>query len=277
MHYILGSNGFVGQYLTKVLDDKKIAYKGFTSKELDLINPESTQFLLNNLKAEDTVIFLSCLTPDKGKDSATMFKNLKMADHVAMAIAQKNIAHLVYISSDAVYGVNNNPVSEKTPADLVDLYGYMHWGRELILKEACAKTKTPLCLLRPVGMFGKGDTHNSYGPNRFVKMAMEKKKISLFGGGEEKRDHLYVGDFAKIITDVCQKKTEGVLNIATGKAYSFMEVATILGAASGAEIENLPKSGGEITHKHFDITNFIKAFPSMTFKTLEDYAKEIFR
>lgn len=277
MLYILGAKGFVGQYLTQELDKRKVSYKGHTSQELDLINPESTNTLLNTLKAEDTVIFLSCLTPDKGKDSATMFKNLKMADHVAMAIAQKNIAQLVYISSDAVYGTSNNPISENTPADLVDLYGYMHWGRELILKEATAKTKTPLCILRPVAMFGKGDTHNSYGPNRFAKMAMEKKKISLFGGGEEKRDHLFVGDFAKIISDVCEKKVTGTLNIASGKSISFMDVASILKQASGCEIENLPKSGGEITHKHFDITNLIKTFPTLSFRSLEDYAKEIFR
>lgn len=278
MLHILGAKGFVGQYLTKELSARGVKYQAYTSKDVDLINSDSINFLTSNFASDDVVVFLSCLTPDKGKDSATLFKNLKMADHVAAALTLKPIAKMVYISSDAVYGVNNNPINEQTPADLVDLYGYMHWGRELILKETCAKTKTSLCILRPVGMFGRGDTHNSYGPNRFAKMALEKKKISLFGSGEEKRDHLYVEDFAKITADICSSSTiEGVLNIATGNAISFMDVANILKGESKADIENLPKSDTSVSHKHFDITKLIQTFPSMKFTKLQDYAKEIFR
>lgn len=277
MLHILGAKGFVGQYLTKELDSRGVKYQGYTSKDIDLINSDSIETLSKKFSADDVVVFLSCLTPDKGKDSATLFKNLKMADHVASAVTLKPVAKLIYISSDAIFGVNSNPITENTPADLVDLYGYMHWGRELILKETCAKTKSSLCILRPVGMFGKGDTHNSYGPNRFSKMALEKKKISLFGAGEEKRDHLFVGDLVKIIADVCQKPIDGIFNVATGNSISFMDVANILKNESKAEIENLPKSGSEVTHKHFDITKLIQTFPSMKFTTIQDYAKEIFR
>lgn len=262
---LLGGTGFVGLYLQTELKKNNINFKSYSSKDVDLTNEYCIDFLNSNLQETDSIVILSCLTPDKGRDVETLFKNLKMANNLGKVISNKKFNQIIYISSDAVYGVNTNPISESTFTQSLDNYSYMHIGRELILKESCQKMKNNFLILRPVGLFGLGDTHNSYGPNRFFKMAKENKKITLFGGGEEKRDHLDVRDFSNVIINSILFKTTGLLNVATGDAISFKDVADkILLAFKKKNIEItlelLPRSG-EVSHKHFDITLLRKAFP----------------
>lgn len=264
---VLGGNGFVGNYLNKQLKNLSVEVLSTSSKDLDLTQASSVEKLNSMLKEDDAVVFLSCLTPDRGRDTATLMKNLNMADNVAKVLSAKKISQLIYASSDAIYDTNSNPINENTKPVALDQYSYMHIGREIFLKEATAKSKTPLCILRPVGMFGDGDTHNSYGPNRFSKQAREIKKIQVFGQGEELRDHLHVDDFCQVIVECLKKQTTGILNVATGKSVSFGDVAKMIQKMNNCDLEFLPR-GGEVTHKHFDTTNLMKAFPQLKFKQI---------
>ena len=44
----------------------------------------------------------------------------------------------------------------------------MHIARELMIKQL---VKSPIAVLRPTLIYGAGDPHNSYGPNRLRRMA----------------------------------------------------------------------------------------------------------
>jgi UDP-glucose 4-epimerase len=65
--------------------------------------------------------------------------------------------------------------------------------------------------------------------------------------------------------------SSGLLNLATGKSESFRTVAEIIAARAGrpAEIGSSPRQNPE-THRHFDITNLLRAFPETRFKSLDD-------
>jgi nucleoside-diphosphate-sugar epimerase len=117
--------------------------------------------------------------------------------------------------------------------------------------------------VRPCAIYGPGDTHNSYGPNRFARAAAKAGKITLFGGGEEKRHHIYVADAARLIELCILHRSSGTINAATGEAISFGELAEKIAAAvSGAvAIEKLPRTSA-ITHRHFDTSALARAFPS---------------
>lgn len=265
---VLGSNGFVGKDLMRRLGQSGVKTLGLTSKDVDLTQPESVNRLKEIVQADDSLVFISALTPDRGRDVRTMMKNLIMGEHVAAFLEQKPCAHFVYVSSDALYDDNANPVREDTPANASSYHGFMHAGRELILKTALAKAKVPFVFLRPCAVYGAGDTHNSYGPNRFIRQALKDGKIPLFGGGEEKRDHVYIEDVSEIIALCLEQRAEGVLNIATGQAVSFMDVAQMVARLQPAKIETSPRNN-PVTHRHFDITATIKAFPSFGFTSLE--------
>src|SRR5207249_12306688 len=128
------------------------------------------------------------------------------------------------------------------------LYGLMHLMRERMMLVAA---RAPVMILRPCAMYGAGDTHNSYGLNRFMRTALKDRQIQLFGQGEEQRDHLHVEDCARLIELCLQQRHAGILNVATGHAVSFMEVArTVAEIVGGVEVKRQSRSG-PVTHRHF--------------------------
>src|SRR3546814_11446336 len=64
-------------------------------------------------------------------------------------------------------------------------------------------------LLRPTLIYGAEDTHNSYGPNRLRRMARKDARITLFGAGEETRDHISVDDVYRLILLTLRHRSEG--------------------------------------------------------------------
>ena len=62
------------------------------------------------------------------------------------------------------------------------------------------RSRLPLAFLRPTLIYGANDPHNGYGPNRFRRQAAKGETITLFGEGEEKRDHVPVDDVAALVS-----------------------------------------------------------------------------
>lgn len=261
---VLGAGGFVGSRLMDRLKREGVEARGIRTSEVDLIGKESVEKLAGILRKDDAVVFASALTPDKGKDAGTMMKNLNMAMHVAAAVEKVSCGHVIYMSSDAMFAEDLPPITEATPAGASNLYGWMHVGRELIMDEATKKAKIPYLILRLCPVYGVGDTHNSYGPNRFVKTALQDKKIKLFGEGEERRPHVYVDDVEEILFRALQKKTTGLMHAVPAPSVSFRELAEMIAklANNGTKIESSPRAN-PITHKHFDYSNLLKAFPEV--------------
>jgi len=265
---VLGARGFIGSALMTRLVGAHLRCLAVSSTEVDLTLPEAPERLARLLNPGDAVVMLSALTPDKGRDLATVMNNLAMMRHLCAALEKKPCAHLVYFSSDAVYSFASGLVNEETPACPQDLYGAMHHTRELMAKSLAG---TPLLILRPTLVYGEKDTHNAYGPNRFRRAAEKDGRIQLFGGGEEMRDHIHVDDVAELALRCLRHRSTGTLNLATGRSTSFHDVARILAKrfSRPVEIASAPRAS-PITHRHYDVTNLIKAFPGYRFRSLED-------
>ena len=263
---LLGGSGFLGKYLNPLLVAEGIATLSLSSRDIDLTSSGAVAKLASMLQPSDAVVFASCLTPDKGKDIATTMKNLAMGQNVAAALEKSPCQHLVYISSDAVYADHVSLIRESTSAEPRELYGMGHLMRERMMEFAAKNADVPLLIVRSSVLYGVGDTHNSYGPNRFRRTAEADGTIELFGGGEERRDHVYVEDAAALVGLGLKHKSQGVLNMATGTSPSFHEVATLLTEQLARPIEIVchPRRM-PITHRHFDVTATLKAFPSFRF------------
>jgi UDP-glucose 4-epimerase len=265
---VLGAGGFLGHRLLRACADAGIAAMGLGSRDVDLAGGSAAAALAERLHPKDVLVFLAALTPDKGRDSGTLMRNLAMARAVCEATRNADIAQLVYASSDAVYSFATALISEETPAVPLDLYGAMHRTRELML---AAEAKAPLAILRLTAVYGTGDTHNSYGPNRFMRQALKDGRIPLFGDGEETRDHLRVDDAADLMLRVASHGSTGLLNLATGTSQTFRAVADLIAAHAGRPVEVAPfPRQNPATHRHFDLTNLRRVFPDMRFTPLQE-------
>jgi nucleoside-diphosphate-sugar epimerase len=267
---VLGSRGCLTPELLRLLEQDGVPTRTIGSKENDLTAAGSADRLALEIKRDDAMVMPAALTPDKGRDVTTLMKNLRMAENVCGALARVAPAHFIYVSSDPVYDGRDALSNEGSSCEPTDLYALMHIAREKMLGAACRAAGVPFLAVRPCAIYGSRDTHNSYGPNRFVRTAQRDRKITLFGGGEEQRHHVHVTDVAKILRLSLLHRSAGIINAITQKAASFREIAEVVMAAigGGVQLECLPRST-PITHRHFDLTGLAKAFPGFSPISLE--------
>jgi nucleoside-diphosphate-sugar epimerase len=267
---ILGASGFVGSHLVSLLAESKTPTLALSSADLDLENPDSTEKLANIVGEGDSLVFISALTPDRGRDIGTLMKNLTMGQHVSAVLQESKCSQVVYVSSDAVYQDDVNPVRENSNCEPSGFHGIMHIARERMLSHVLQGQQVPLFILRASLLYGPNDTHNGYGPNRFIRTATSEQKISLFGEGEEKRDHVFIGDLCRLIELGLTHGSDGILNVANGQSASFIEAALAVKEALSDEVEIVTSERqSPITHRHFDTSATQRAFPSFQFTPLD--------
>jgi UDP-glucose 4-epimerase len=274
---ILGGNSFVASNFINLLKKNKIKHLPIFKKNIDLTKKSSIQKLSGILKKNDVLVFISAIAPVK--NIKMLIQNLDMCKNVFNVLKNKKIDYLLYVSSDAVYSDSKKPISENSETKPDNLHGFMHLMRENILKLLDIK----LCIVRPTLVYGCNDTHNGYGPNQFIRLAQSKKKISLFGKGEERRDHIHVNDVGNAIYFLINKKYVGTVNLVSGNTISFFKIAQKIKDLYKVKIKYLKRSG-PMPHNGYRAfnnnllkkillkkNNFIKIFDSINKK--EKYKK----
>lgn len=263
---VIGAHGFVGAAIVGELGRIGTAVLSVTRKDVDLLADNASANLASRLRPDDAVVFVSAIAP--ARNAAMVISNLRMAETVIKALAENPVAHLVYISSDAVYSDDANPVTERSVCHPSSSHGMMHAARELLLRN---EVKSPIAILRPSLLYGAKDPHNGYGPNRFRRLAEKNEPITLFGNGEEMRDHVHIDDVARITAMVLAHRSMGILNIATGISTSFRQIAEMINAGCKRAVSiNATPRQNPIVHRHFDIADCLKAFPSFHYVPLAD-------
>lgn len=217
---VLGAGGFIGGEILHHLKQANVPVLAIGRPTFDLLAPDAAEKLTAALQPDDTLIFVSAKAPVK--NIGMLLENLRMAEAVCTALQQRPVGHVIYISSDAVYKDSPEPLSENSCAAPSSLHGIMHVAREVMLRSAFVG---PLALIRPTLVYGVHDPHSGYGPNRFRRLAAEGKEIVLFGDGEERRDHVAVGDIAEIVLRMTQHLSTGIVNATSGEVVSFRALA----------------------------------------------------
>lgn len=271
---VIGAGGFVGSTTIKNLQQKHIASLGLSRNEVDLLQPNAEQILNDYIQAGDSLVILATIAPCK--NAQQLIENLQMLQVICNVVKEKSnlLNHLVYISSDAVYADDVALANEESKMQPSSFHGMMHAARELMMKSVAGNI--PLAILRPSILFGLHDPHNGYGPNKFFRLAQQEQNITLFGGGEEQRDHIYIDDVAQIIALTLLHRSKGVLNIATGRSYAFKDVAEQIVAITGKAVKIEPTvRQNPITHRHFDITATRQAFPNFQYTDMLTGLKQV--
>jgi nucleoside-diphosphate-sugar epimerase len=262
---ILGAGGFIGGQVAVRLEADGVSLLRLTRRELDLLAQGAAEKLAGLLEPEDCLMVVSAMAPCK--NAVMLADNIAMMRAVCSALEQSPVAHVIYISSDAVYSDSDGPLSEDSVTAPDNLHGIMHVARELMLKSVVGGT--PLAILRPSLLYGLDDPHNGYGPNSFRRLAAKGEDIILFGEGEERRDHVLIDDVAGIIRLVVLHKSKGALTVATGEVVSFKDMAEMVVAQFEfpVAIKSSPRKGPmpHNGYRTFDISAAREAFPEFNY------------
>lgn len=266
---VLGAGGFIAGAIARAVAAKGISVLPLGRPGLDLLKENSFRDLAEQLRPDDTLVFASAKAPVK--NVAMLRENIVMAEAVCEALKAKPVAHVVYISSDAVYRDSPQPLSESSCAEPASLHGAMHLAREVALK---SEYGGPLAIVRSTLVYGIDDPHNGYGPNRFRRLAAEGKQIMLFGEGEERRDHVDVEDVAALVSLIVENRSSGIVNAVSGQVVSFRELAEFAASefTPRVAVKGSPRSGPmpHNGYRPFEPSAALKAFPGFRFKAWRD-------
>ena len=271
---ILGSNSFIAKSLIKILINKQINYIGINRKEVNFENKKSVQKLNKIIKPNDVIIFIAAIAPVK--NITMLSKNLNICENIINILRLKKFDHLIYVSSDAVYSDSKSKITEKSLTIPDSLHGFMHLIREKMLLDLnCTKT-----FVRPTLIYGLDDPHNGYGPNKFIRLAQNNKKISLFGNGEEKRDHINVENVAEIIFYSSKIKYNGIVNAVSGNVVSFNQIVKeIRNNYKNIKIKKIKRSGPmpHNGYRAFNNSKIKKKFPKLKLINLLSWIKKKYK
>jgi nucleoside-diphosphate-sugar epimerase len=273
---ILGSGGFISSEVEKILELNNTKYLGLKREKIDLLKETSSLKLKKIIKKNDIILFIAAIAP--AKNSHDLIKNLIILKNACNNIDYKKIRKIIYISSDAVYSDTKKKISEKSETVPTSIHGTMHLVRENYLRNFYNKK---LCIVRPTLIYGSDDPHNSYGPNSFIRKYLNNENISLFGKGEELRDHVWVKDVANIIVNMINNNFFGIINIATGKTISFYKIAKTINRLKRGNSKKIffTKRKGPMPHnglRKFDIKILKNKFRKLIPKRFEQVLPNIY-
>lgn len=266
---VIGAGGFVGGAVLRRLEAADAATLAIGRAEIDLVAEDAGEALASLLQPDDAVVAVAARAPCKNADM--LAENAAIIRTIIAALKARPVAHVVNISSDAVFADGPRPLTESSPRAPTSMHGAMHLAREIAFE---SEVLAPLAILRPTLIYGAADPHGGYGPNRFRRLVSAGEDIVLFGEGEERRDHVGVEDVAEIVVRVLERRSTGSLNIATGEVHSFRDIAAMVVAAGGrpVAIKTSPRVGPmpHDGYRPFDIAACRAAFPDFTYTGLPD-------
>lgn len=173
--------------------------------------------------------------------------------NVLEAARKHGIKKVVLSSSAAIYGDDPElPKHEKLRPAPQTPYGITKLDGEYYLEMYRREYGISTVSLRYFNVFGPHqDPTSQYAAAVpiFIKKALERETIGIFGDGLQTRDFVYVGDVAAANIWVAQHaELHGVFNVATGSTITILQLAETIRELLGSDskIEHLPPRPGDI-------------------------------
>ncbi len=187
--------------------------------------------LKKNLADADIFIHLAALVHNgRATPEDYMKVNFKATERLAEAFAlysMSDVKQFIFISTVSVYGnYKDEKYSEEDKCIPDTPYGESKLLAENILSEIALKKKLKVTILRPSTIYGGHDRGNI---GKMIGFIRKYRFFPAFGGGNNLKSFLYVGDAAKAIIK-CFNNPEAfnqIFNISS-PALSIREIVRIL-------------------------------------------------
>lgn len=226
---ILGSNGFIGTNLVKLLEQNHHDILTCTSQEFK-INKNLIKLI------ENSDVIINCIGSANvgfsyNNISEDFESNVGVVRNILEILRERNLNHVKFVnlSSASVYGNPKQlPIKESDPIQPLSPYGYHKSIAELLLKEYSHCFGLNTLSLRIFSAYGNGqkklllwDLHE--------KIQKSEDKIVLYGTGNESRDFIHIKDIAQqILLAIVHSDFNGVaLNVANGEEVKISEIVSL--------------------------------------------------
>lgn len=271
---LLGGSGFIGTQLTSVLLKSghhvtisdiapSRAYPDFR------INADVRQIndLMKSCQNCDVIINLAAAHRDDVRPVSLYFDTNVTGAKVTCDAAEKcGIQKIIFTSSVAVYGHQDNEADETAPHHPIGPYGETKSQAENVYKEWFARDpeNRTLVIVRPTVVFGQGNRGNVH--NLMEQIA--KGHFMMVGDGQNRKSMAYVENVAGFIAfslsldkglhifnyidkpDLSMNDLVRLITSRTGKAHPKFTLPKMIGLGAGAMLDVI----AHITGKNFSIS-----------------------
>ncbi len=268
---VTGGAGFIGSTLVdrlakkgevRVLDNLETGHEDFLNPDVEFIKGD-----IRDLKTVEAAvkgcqgIFHLAAQPsvirsveDPQYDSEV---NITGTLNVLQA-AKKEKTKVVYSSSCATYGdALYLPVDENHQLHPKCPYGASKLAAEKMCESFFYSFGLDTVSLRFFNVYGPKQQDEDAGVvSIFLRQAIAKKDLTIFGDGEQFRDFVFVEDVVEAMILAFEKNPkERIMNIGTGKKTSVNEIAdSVLDLQGGVKKSYLPEREGESKGMQADIS-----------------------
>lgn len=253
---IMGSKGFLGSRLLRILDKENIKYVCF---EGNLLVEKDIIYFFKNYKVNQVIDLVGIFEPPfETLVNINLLTTQKLLD-IGIKYGLKKI---IYASSGAIYGepYNGYKSHESDIPAPNTLYGLSKLYAEECIKYYSRIHELKYVILRFPNVY---DEHGSKGVvGRFLNDINEKGKVIVEGSGNQKRDFLHASDACISIIAALNHYENEIFNISVKKSLSINDLISILKLHHSFTIEYSEKKNN-LDNLSLDIT---KAEEKLKFK-----------
>lgn len=225
----IGGSGFVGSFLLKELQERKV--ENLDKNPSPFFDNITTNGDIRNLdeikipKGTKSVVLLAAEHRDDVSPTSLYYDvNVQGTKNVLQAMDNAGVKSIIFTSSVAIYGLNKENPDENHPEDPFNHYGKSKWEAEKIIKEWWEKDPKgkSITILRPTVIFGERNRGNVYS----LLKQISSGKFMMIGKGQNKKSMAYVGNIVALIKNRLEKKELGyhIFNYADKPDFSMVEL-----------------------------------------------------
>jgi len=270
---ILGGNGFIGSYLTKLLSSshevvvfsRSVNWEGIKINNVKYIYGDFSNLSLvkKSLIGIDIVYHLiSSSNPSSANENPIrdIEENLICSIRFLELLRDVSIKKLVYVSSGGtVYGeATSQPIKESAALKPKGAYAITKVAIEQSIQRYSRELGFEYCIIRPSNPYGPGQRYdkNQGVISSFLYRAVTNSQIEIWGDGNEIRDYIYVEDLTIVLSRVIGIDGSTILNVGSGLGVSTLEILSIVREVTGLKVsfKHVPKLGHNIEKVTLDNT-----------------------
>ena len=268
---VVGKDSYIGGHLARYLRATDSEVVSLSSSDCDFRHSEEVDALFSSLGNRPvTIVFLAVIKKAASNDYQGYLDNVSLVDNLVQAGSRPTIRSIVYLSSVDVYGTHPElPIDEQTRIDPDTWYGLAKYTCEWMLASS-GTVRCPTTILRIPGIFGKAHNDNSV-IGRMVASARADGRIAVCGGGDTLRDYVCLDDLCKLIAMLVHSQYNGIVNIATGKSRTILEIAECINQVLQGEVDIVVQVNRDVRSFDlvFDNSRLTSLFPEFRFCELE--------
>lgn len=264
---ILGSEGFVGKNLSKILESKfDLTCSDILENGSGINYVKSDVRKLDDLKKllKDTDVIIDLVANTLMASFDQIIENARVNImgllNILEAARLNDVKKIIFPSASSMIGVaTQSPVPENHPALPKTAYGITKLASEHYLRIYKELYGIDFVIFRFFNIYGPHQ-QNGLIPSLIFRM-LKNEPITIFGKGDQIRDYVFVPDAAPFFEDsiLSNKANNKVVNMGTGTGSTVIDIVEKLSKFIKVEpkIEYKPERPGEISNFVAD-TNLLK-------------------